>query len=89
MTNIKALEILEAHIRRARTSYDSPINTIHFIDVACKACEAIRKRIPQPVKSNNKREYNKECYDCPTCGRRLRHAKKDPYCPKCGQAVSW
>ena len=61
------------------------------IDMAKVASE---KQIAQKVKYNNRHGegydlWNKDYYNCPTCGRRLRNKQHDPYCPKCGQALKW
>ena len=58
------------------------------------AIDALRSRIPQPVKYLNrhgdgKDYYNKDYFNCPACGRRLRNKKPDPFCPRCGQALAW
>lgn len=58
------------------------------------AIDALRKRIPQPVKYNNRHGdgadlRNKDYFNCPACGRRLRNKKPDPFCPRCGQALTW
>ena len=65
--------------------------TIRALDIAI---DALRNRIPQPVKYNNrhgdgKDYYNQDYFNCPACGRRLRNKKPDPFCPRCGQALSW
>lgn len=55
---------------------------------------AIKKQIPRPVKYNNRHGdgadlWNKDYFNCPACGRRLRNKKPDPFCPRCGQALTW
>lgn len=61
------------------------------IDMAKVASE---KQIASKVKYNNRHGegydlFNKDYYNCPACGRRLRNKQHDPYCPKCGQAIDW
>lgn len=68
-----------------------PQESIDALKVAIKALE---KQIPQAVKYNNRHGdgydyYNRDYFNCPACGRRLRNKQKDPYCPKCGQAIKW
>jgi hypothetical protein len=58
------------------------------------AIVAIKKQIPEPVKYLNRHGdgsdlWNKDYFNCPACGRRLRNKKPDPYCPRCGQAITW
>lgn len=58
------------------------------------AIDALRNRIPQPVKYNNRHGdgsdyWNMDYFNCPACGRRLRNKQHDPYCPRCGQALTW
>lgn len=94
MTENKAIEILQEWIKRAKSRFDGSISVIHFVDVACTACNALYKRIPQQVKYNNRHGdgvdyWNKDYFNCPACGRRLRNKKPDPYCPRCGQALAW
>lgn len=55
---------------------------------------ALKRQIPRPVKYNNRHGdgadiWNKDYYNCPECGRRLRNKKPDPFCPRCGQALTW
>lgn len=58
------------------------------------ALVALEKQIPKPVKYNNRHGdgadyWNKDYFNCPACGRRLRNKKPDPFCPRCGQALTW
>jgi ribosomal protein S27AE len=58
------------------------------------AIKALEKQIPQVVKYNNRHgdgydHYNRDYFNCPACGRRLRNKQKDPYCGRCGQAIDW
>ena len=58
------------------------------------AIKALEKQIASKVKYNNRHGegydlFNKDYYNCPACGRRLRNKQHDPYCPKCGQALLW
>lgn len=58
------------------------------------AIEALEKQMPKPVKYNNRHGegrdiYNRDYFNCPACGRRLRNKQKDPYCGRCGQAIDW
>ena len=55
---------------------------------------AIEKQIPKKVKYLNRHGdgpdyYNKDYFNCPSCGRRLRNKQKDAYCGRCGQALDW
>ena len=61
------------------------------IDIAIPCLE---KQIPKPVKYLNRHGdgadlWNKDYFNCPSCGRRLRNKKPDPFCPRCGQALMW
>lgn len=58
------------------------------------AIKALEKQIPKAVKYNNRHGdghdyYNRDYFNCPACGRRLRNKQKDPYCGRCGQAIDW
>ena len=58
------------------------------------AIEALEKQIPQKVKYKNRHGegfdlYNRDYYNCPRCGRRLRNKQKDNRCGRCGQAIDW
>ena len=58
------------------------------------AIKALEKQIPQAVKYINRHgdgydHYNRDYFNCPACGRRLRNKQKDPYCGKCGQKLDW
>lgn len=58
------------------------------------ALHAIDKQIPRKVKYLNRHGsgtdyYNRDYYNCPSCGRRLRNKQKDPHCGRCGQALDW
>ena len=58
------------------------------------AIKALEKQIARKVKYNNRHGegydlWNKDYYNCPACGRRLRNKQHDPHCPKCGQALDW
>ena len=58
------------------------------------AIEALEKQVPKKVKYKNRHGqgydiYNKDYYNCPSCGRRLRNKQKDNYCGRCGQAIDW
>ena len=51
-------------------------------------------REPMKVKYQNRHGegsdlYHKDYYNCSRCGRRLRNKQRDPFCPKCGQALDW
>lgn len=64
------------------------------IDARQMAISALEKQIPKPVKYLNRHGdggdlWNKDYFNCPSCGRRLRNKKPDPYCPRCGQALIW
>lgn len=64
------------------------------IEAKTIAIDAVKKRIPQPVKYNNRHGdgadyWNMDYFNCPACGRRLRNKKPDPFCPRCGQALTW
>lgn len=89
MTEVKALESLR---RRKRATEN--IGFSREADALSIAIAAVEKRIPQPVKYNNRHgegvDYmNRDYFNCPSCGRRLRNKKPDPYCPRCGQALTW
>ena len=56
--------------------------------------KALEKQIPKKVKHLNRHGdgadlYNRDCFFCPSCGRRLRNKQKDPHCGRCGQALDW
>lgn len=78
-------------------NYDESIDyqlTSDDIDWLEKAKEALEKQIPKKVKYLNRHGggsdlYNKDYFNCPSCGRRLRNKQKDKYCPNCAQALDW
>lgn len=56
--------------------------------------EALEKQMPKKVKYLNRHGigcdlYNKDYFNCPSCGRRLRNKQKDNHCGRCGQALDW
>lgn len=58
------------------------------------AISALEKQIPKMVKYLNRHGdgpdlYNKDYFNCPSCGRRLRNKQKDKHCGGCGQALDW
>lgn len=55
---------------------------------------ALGKQMPKKVKYLNRHGigcdlYNKDYFNCPSCGRRLRNKQKDNHCGRCGQALDW
>lgn len=70
------------------------IKAFQFITALKIAKQAIIKQIPQKVKYLNRHGkggdlYNKDYFNCPFCGRRLRNKQKDNYCGRCGQLLDW
>ena len=55
---------------------------------------SIEKQIPKRVKYLNRHGeggdlWNKDYYNCPSCGRRLRNKQHDNHCGRCGQMLNW
>lgn len=100
MDNVKALGILK-HSLEIRTNFHKLAfnDNIHpemraEVEAEKLALVALEKQIPKPVKYLNRHGdgadyWNKDYFNCPACGRRLRNKKPDPYCPRCGQALTW
>ena len=90
MNNKEAIRRLKDHFRVHDDGRLTP-----FLDTAVlMAYEALEKQIPKAVKYNNRHGsgydfYNRDYFNCPACGRRLRNKQKDPYCGRCGQAIDW
>lgn len=90
MDNKEAIRRLKDHFRVHDDGRPTP-----FLDEAERmAYEALEKQIPKTVKYNNRHGdgcdyYNRDYFNCPACGRRLRNKQKDPYCGRCGQAIDW
>jgi predicted amidophosphoribosyltransferase len=85
MNNAKAIDIIKDLSDRGYPTYR---------DAKQLAIKALEKQIPQVVKHNNRHGdgydyYNRDYFNCPACGRRLRNKQKDPYCGRCGQAIDW
>ena len=68
------------------------------IDEAYKAgliaIDALEKQLAKKVIYSNRHGegrdlWNKDFFNCPACGRRLRNKQRDPYCGKCGQKLDW
>lgn len=100
MENAKALEIVKrSHEIRVNTHKKLFNDNIRAdareeIEAEKLAIKALEKQVAKPVKYNNrhgdgKDYYNQDYFNCPACGRRLRNKKPDPFCPRCGQALSW
>lgn len=98
MDENKAIEILKKSAEERRRVYELmfgekiPPEFREDIDAEELAIKALEKQIPKEVKYLNRHGggydlYNKDYYNCPTCGRRLRNKKLDPYCPRCGQKI--
>lgn len=100
MDDVKALEILK-HSLEIRTNFHKQVfnDNIHpemraEVEAEKIAIAALEKQIPKPVKYLNRHGdgsdlWNKDYFNCPSCGRRLRNKKPDPFCPRCGQALTW
>ena len=95
MTNKEAIEQLKElklHCEDFRDGEDSV--WAKDVEALNSAIEALEKQIPKKVKYKNRHGqgydiYNKDYYNCPSCGRRLRNKQKDNYCGRCGQAIDW
>lgn len=90
MNNQEAIERLKDHFR----IHDDGRPTPYLDKAELMAYEALEKQIPQAVKYNNRHgdgydHYNRDYFNCPACGRRLRNKQKDPYCGRCGQVIDW
>ena len=58
------------------------------------AIEALKKQMAKKVVYSNRHGqgrdlWNKDFFNCPACGRRLRNKQRDIYCGKCGQKLDW
>ena len=58
------------------------------------AIEALEKQNAKKVRYKNRHgagydTYNKDYYNCPSCGRRLRNKQTDNHCGRCGQKLDW
>jgi transposase-like protein len=95
-----AIEVLKNDRNLAKGTYDymyngeTPPPLQECIDAMDMAISALEKHIPQRVRYNNRHGdgpdlWNKDYFNCPSCGRRLRNKKPDPYCPRCAQALTW
>ena len=100
MDTVKAIEMLKRSLdletRLHKLMYNDKITPDMRDGVEAKklAIAALEKQIVKPVKYNNRHGdgadlWNKDYFNCPVCGRRLRNKKPDPYCPRCGQALTW
>ncbi len=99
MENTKAVQVLTKWIHflgyatmEGRHTIDSSFEDL--AEASTAAIEALGKQIAKPVKYNNRHGggadlWNRDYFNCPACGRRLRNKKPDPYCPRCGQALTW
>ena len=87
MLAIQSTSVIEDRLDIEKT-YCSQIQTFE------NAIFALEKQIPKKVKYLNRHGsgsdlYNKDYFNCPSCGRRLRNKQKDNHCGKCGQALDW
>lgn len=100
MDNVKALEILK-HSHEIRVNFHKKMfngnirpDAREEVEAEKLAIAALEKQVAKPVKYNNRHGdgadlWNKDYFNCPACGRRLRNKKPDPFCPRCGQALTW
>lgn len=98
MDNAKALEVLRRwnlFISYSIMGHHSPFSSlVELSGASTTAIKALEKQTPRAVKYNNRHGngadlWNKDYFNCPSCGRRLRNKKPDPFCPRCGQALNW
>jgi hypothetical protein len=103
MDEKEALEYMENEIRCVQRSKwcdrdcfscelvkeDKPLVEAYGVTIS-----ALEKQIPKKVKYLNRHGdgedlWNKDYFNCPSCGRRLRNKQKDKHCGRCGQALDW
>ena len=100
MENAKALEIVrrshEVRVNCHKRLFGDNIraDAREEIEAEKLAIKALEKQVAKPVKYNNRHGdgsdyWNRDYFNCPACGRRLRNKQHDPYCPRCGQALTW
>lgn len=96
MTPQEAIKNID-NVLSADYHYDETLGyqlTSDDIDWLEESKKALEKQIPRKVKYLNRHGsgsdlYNKDYFNCPSCGRRLRNKQKDNHCGRCGQALDW